>query len=134
MYLKTIIFKRIKLYLTTMEQFLKKFSQVEFSFSEGVFEISGNLIFTEKEWINIVDILNEYIKSPFANTKFCFKVHYLDGENSNNFISEIYQILQQVDNCIFYWYFDVDDEGGQEMGLDLKKELNIPFFIQELEF
>ena len=116
-----------------MQNIELNFLMLVFQKEAGNFEIKGHLILNDDEEEQILNILKEYSTAPTDETKFYFDVHYLNGEKSEQFIVKIYDILKIVPNSHFFWKYQAEDLGGQELGLDLIEELDIPFEMVEVK-
>jgi len=101
-------------------------------FEPGKIEIKGRSIPEDSfEFYNpVLHAVDEYFKSGDARTEIHFHLEYINS-GSKKFITNILgncnKHFLNGRNIVIQWFYDSDDESMQELGIDLKVMIQIPF-------
>lgn len=106
--------------------------KVDFFASEGVMHIEGRSIPENPSdfYKPLIQWIGEYFNEPKAETKFVFKLEYINSGSSKSLLEFLRIIKEQHNsgnNCIIEWYYEDDDESVQELGEHYQYTLKIPF-------
>lgn len=96
--------------------------------NNGIFEISGRSLPEDStEFYNpILEWLDNYSKSPNANTDFDFKLEYFNTASSK-LILDVLSKLEEIPGIKVNWYFHEDDEDMEEAGEEFSELVDIEF-------
>lgn len=95
---------------------------------KGIFEISGRSLPEDSaDFFNpILEWVNDYRKSPNANTELILKLDYLNTASSK-YIQDILTAFEGLDQTKIVWYFMEDDESMEEIGKEFAELVEVPF-------
>ena len=98
----------------------------------GIFEITGRSIPEDAIgfYRKILDWIEEYSKSPLAETSFKFQLEYFNTSSSKCLL-DIFRKLERMHKnghkVTIRWHYDADDEDMAETGQDYQALLDVPF-------
>jgi len=106
-------------------------------FDNGYIEVRGRSILEDSTpfYSPLIEWLEDYIKKPELRTSITFGLEY-SNSNSNKFIFKMIHLLEKCHtnggNIKINWYFEKDDDSIKDLGNDLKKLLNVPIKLIEV--
>lgn len=121
-----------------MDKFFKqstpKTPRIEFDAENSSFLIQGRSIpeNSTEYYRPLIEWLEEYMKSPSAETHINIDVEYFNTSTSKCFVEmfrKLESIMNQSDVRVI-WYYDSDDEDMQESVEDFKKVIRIPIELK----
>lgn len=98
----------------------------------GIFEITGRSIPEDAIgfYRKVLDWIEEYSKSPLAETVFKFQLEYFNTSSSKCLL-DIFRKLERMHKnghrVQIRWHYDSDDEDMAETGQDYQALLDVPF-------
>jgi len=104
--------------------------------SRGKFEISGRSLPEDASifYGPIVDWIEEYIKSPAANTEFHFNLEYFNATSLKQLIKILFtleEITKSGKNIKIIWHYNQNDELMLAKGQEIQTIVKLPFEITE---
>lgn len=110
---------------------------VNFKKEDGVMEIKGRSIPENsiEFYKPLIDWIEEYGKSPKAQTEVNIKLEYFNT-SSSKCILDVFKKLESINSgtaITINWYYEEDDEDMLEAGEDYQAIINIPFKMIEVE-
>jgi len=108
------------------------------SISEGIFEIKGRSIPEDayEFYLPLITETQSYMENPLDKTEIRFHLEYINSGSKKyitNFLSKFNDFYLSGKQVVIYWHYDYDDESMQELGIDLKSMIQIPFHIIEVK-
>ncbi len=107
-------------------------------FDNGNIEIRGRSILEDSTpfYTPLIEWIEEYIKTPEQKTIVTFALEY-SNSNSNKFIFKMIHLLEKYyrdgGNIKIDWYFEKEDDSIKDLGNDLKKLLDVPLKLIEVD-
>lgn len=111
---------------------------INFDATTGVLEVKGRSIpeNSVEFYKPLNDWVEEYSKSPQAETTFDVKLEYFNT-SSSKCILDLFKLLESLNGngtkVIVNWYFEEDDEDMEEAGEDYQAIISLPFKMIEVE-
>jgi len=104
--------------------------------ASGVFEMKGRSLPEDvvKFYTPVLEWLNEYAKSPNAQTVFDFKLTYFNTASSKiilDIMLKLGEIHEAGKNITIKWHYPSDDEDMEEAGIEYAEIVDIPIEMVE---
>ena len=104
--------------------------------ASGVFEMKGRSLPEDvvKFYTPVLEWLNEYAKSPNAQTVFDFKLTYFNTASSKiilDIMLKLGEIHDAGKKITIKWYYPSDDEDMEEAGIEYAEIVDIPIEMVE---
>ncbi len=107
------------------------------SILDGIFEIKGRSIPEDAFdfYAPMVHEVQDYLEHPKSSTELRFHLEYINSGSKKyltNILARFNDFYLEGNEIVIYWYFDHDDESMQELAIDLRSMVQIPFHIIEV--
>ena len=104
--------------------------------ANDIFEISGRSLPEDvvKFYKPILDWLDEYAKSPNAQTVFNFKLSYFNTASSKiilDILMKLEGMHEAGKNIVIRWHYPSDDEDMEEAGAEYAEIVDVPIEMVE---